>query len=48
VIRVQAHLARDGRFSWAGGTGLSLRLDHRLSDDIDRLASAVRDQRKNL
>ncbi|HVV52520.1 MAG TPA: nucleotidyl transferase AbiEii/AbiGii toxin family protein [Polyangia bacterium] len=35
VIRLQAHLVREGKFFLAGGTGLGLRLGHRLSDDID-------------
>jgi hypothetical protein len=35
VIRLQAELVRQGRFFLAGGTGLGLRLGHRLSDDLD-------------
>jgi hypothetical protein len=35
VIRLQAELARDGGFFLAGGTGLGLRLGHRLSNDLD-------------
>jgi hypothetical protein len=33
VIRLQADLVREGQFFLAGGTGLGLRLGHRLSDD---------------
>jgi hypothetical protein len=35
VIRLQADLVRERRFFLAGGTGLGLRLGHRLSDDLD-------------
>lgn len=35
VIRLQAELVREGGFFLAGGTGLGLRLGHRLSDDLD-------------
>ncbi len=35
VIRLQADLMRDGQFFLAGGTGLGLRLGHRLSNDLD-------------
>jgi hypothetical protein len=35
VIRLQAELVRDGGFFLAGGTGLGLRLGHRLSQDLD-------------
>jgi hypothetical protein len=35
VIRLQAELVREGQFFLAGGTGLGLRLGHRLSDDLD-------------
>lgn len=35
VIRLQAELVREGRFFLAGGTGLGLRLGHRLSEDLD-------------
>jgi hypothetical protein len=35
VIGLQADLVREGQFSLAGGTGLGLRLGHRLSDDLD-------------
>jgi hypothetical protein len=35
VIGIQADLVRAGSFFLAGGTGLGLRLGHRLSDDLD-------------
>lgn len=35
MIRLQAELVREGEFFLAGGTGLGLRLGHRLSDDLD-------------
>jgi Nucleotidyl transferase AbiEii toxin, Type IV TA system len=35
VIRLQAELVREGEFFLSGGTGLGLRLGHRLSDDLD-------------
>jgi hypothetical protein len=35
VIRLQAEIAAADQFFLAGGTGLALRLDHRLSDDLD-------------
>lgn len=35
VIRLQADLVREGQFFLAGGTGLGLRLGHRISDDLD-------------
>jgi len=35
VIRLQAELVRERGFFLAGGTGLGLRLGHRLSDDLD-------------
>lgn len=35
VIRLQAEVVREGGFFLAGGTGLGLRIGHRLSDDLD-------------
>lgn len=35
VIRLQAGIVREGGFFLAGGTGLGLRIGHRLSDDLD-------------
>ena len=35
VIRLQSEVASSGEFFLAGGTGLALRLDHRVSDDLD-------------
>jgi hypothetical protein len=35
IIRLQAEIVRSGGFFLAGGTGLGLRLGHRLSDDLD-------------
>jgi hypothetical protein len=35
VIRLQSALVRDGHFFLAGGTGIGLRLGHRLSRDLD-------------
>ena len=35
VIHLQAEVVREGGFFLAGGTGLGLRIGHRLSDDLD-------------
>jgi hypothetical protein len=35
IIRLQSGIVRDGGFFLAGGTGLAIRLGHRMSDDLD-------------
>jgi len=35
IVRLQAESVREGGFFLAGGTGLGVRLGHRLSDDLD-------------
>lgn len=39
VLRLQAEVATSQTFFLAGGTGIALRLDHRLSDDLDWFTS---------
>jgi hypothetical protein len=39
VVVLQSGVVRDGRFFLAGGTGLSVRLGHRLSEDLDWFTS---------
>jgi hypothetical protein len=40
IIRLQSDIVMEGRFFLAGGTGLAIRLGHRLSDDLDWFTSS--------
>jgi len=45
IIRLQSGIVKEGGFFLAGGTGLAIRLGHRLSDDLDWFTSSRFDAR---